>query len=248
MHFARVLRSAGMAVGTDRVQLTLQALRLAGFDSKRDFHAVLSTCMLDRIEHKELFDQAFDLFWRDPDLEGRMRAMLLPKVRAQQGLLPEQRENRRLGDALFPNPRPDAQLHADESMQFDAAFTVSDREVLRKTDFDTMSADEWRAARRALAQMRWVFEPLPTRRGIRSLRAGRVDWRATLQTMARHGGELGEMRWRRPRPRAPSKGATRPPTTLRRRSASWSGSLPAAGPTSPRATWRRSSAMRGSSS
>ena len=107
MHFARVLRSAGMAVGTDRVQLTLQALRLAGFDSKRDFHAVLSTCMLDRIEHKDLFDQAFELFWRDPDLEGRMRAMLLPKVRAQQALQPEQRENRRLGDALFPNPRPD---------------------------------------------------------------------------------------------------------------------------------------------
>ncbi|HYJ98492.1 MAG TPA: VWA domain-containing protein, partial [Burkholderiaceae bacterium] len=166
-----------------------------------DFHAVLSTCMLDRIEHKDLFDQAFELFWRDPDLEGRMRAMLLPKVRAQAALTPEQRENRRLGDALFPNPRPDApQPEPDESMQFDAAFTVSEQEVLRKADFDTMSADEWRAARRALSLMRWVFEPLPTRRAEASPRAGRVDWRATLQTMARHGGELGEMRWRRPRP------------------------------------------------
>jgi len=196
-----VLRSAGMPVGTDRVQLALQALRIAGFDGRSDFHAVLSTCMLDRIEHKDLFDQAFDLFWRDPDLEGRMRAMLLPKVRAQQALTPEQRENRRLGDALFPNPKSDVQQpQPDESMEFDAALTVSDTEVLRKADFDTMSADEWRAARRALALMRWVFEPLPTRRVERSPRAGRVDWRATLQTMARHGGELGEMRWRRPRP------------------------------------------------
>ena len=201
MHFARVLRSAGMPLGTDRVQLALQALKIAGFDSRSDFHAVLSTCMLDRIEHKDLFDQAFDLFWRDPDLEGRMRAMLLPKVRAQQALTPEQRENRRLGDALFPNPKSDVQQpQPDESMEFDAALTVSDTEVLRKADFDTMSADEWRAARRALALMRWVFEPLPTRRVERSPRAGRVDWRATLQTMARHGGELGEMRWRRPRP------------------------------------------------
>src|SRR5262250_86490 len=139
MHFARVLRSAGMAVGTDRVQLALQALKLAGFDSKRDLHAVLSTCMLDRIEHKDLFDQAFELFWRDPDLEGRMRAMLLPKVRAQQALQPEARENRRLGDALFPHPRPDQPLtQPEEETQFDAAFTVSDREVLRKADFDTM--------------------------------------------------------------------------------------------------------------
>ncbi|MCW5661267.1 MAG: VWA domain-containing protein [Burkholderiaceae bacterium] len=201
MHFARVLRSAGISVGTDRIQLTLQALGIAGFDSRNDFHAVLSTCMLDRIEHKELFDQAFELFWRDPDLEGRMRAMLLPKVRAQAALTPEQRENRRLGDALFPNPRPDApQPQPDEQIDLDAAFTVSDTEVLRKADFDTMSADEWRAARRALAMMRWVFEPLPTRRASVSPRAGRIDWRATLQTMARHGGELGTMRWRRPRP------------------------------------------------
>jgi len=201
MHFARVLRSAGMSVGTDRVQLALQALKVAGFDNRNDFHAVLSTCMLDRIEHKDLFDQAFALFWRDPDLEGRMRAMLLPKVRAQAALTPEQRENRRLGDALFPNPKPDApQPQPEEQMELDAALTVSDSEVLRKADFDTMSADEWRAARRALAMMRWVFEPLPTRRAEGSPRAGRVDWRATLQAMARHGGELGEMRWRRPRP------------------------------------------------
>ena len=200
MHFARVLRSAGISVGTDRVQLALQALKIAGFDSRSDFHAVLSTCMLDRIEHRDLFDQAFELFWRDPDLEGRMRAMLLPKVRAQAALTPEQRENRRLGDALFPNPKPETQPQPDESIELDAAFTVSDTEVLRKTDFDTMSADEWRAARRALALMRWVFEPLPTRRAEGSPRAGRIDWRATLQTMARHGGELGTMRWRRPRP------------------------------------------------
>lgn len=201
MHFARVLRSAGISVGTDRVQLALQALRIAGFESRGDFRAVLSTCMLDRIEHKDLFDQAFELFWRDPDLEGRMRALLLPKVRAQAGLAPEQRENRRLGDALFPNPRSEPPpLQPDEEVRFDAALTMSVRELLHKADFDTMSADEWRAARRALAQMRWVFEPLPTRRHAGSPRAGRVDWRATLRTMGRAGGELWGLRWRRPRP------------------------------------------------
>ena len=105
MHFARVLRCAGMAIGTDRVLLSLQALREAGLASKSDFHAVLSTCMLDRIEHRDLFDQAFELFWRDPDLMGRMRAMLLPKIRAQDAMAPQQRENRRLADALFPTPR-----------------------------------------------------------------------------------------------------------------------------------------------
>ncbi len=202
MHFARVLRSAGMAVGTDRVLLSLQALQVAGMASRADFHAVLSSCMLDRIEHRDLFEQAFDLFWRDPDLIGRMRALLLPKVRAQEGLTPEQRENRRLGDALFPHPpMPQPPEEPPEQQEFDAALTFSEREVLRKADFDTMSADEWRAARRVLAQMRMVFEPLSTRRSARANRPGRADWRASLQAMARHGGELWDTRWRRPRTR-----------------------------------------------
>jgi len=202
MHFARVLRSAGMAVGTDRVMMSLQALQVAGLESRMDFHAVLASCMLDRIEHRDLFDQAFELFWRDPDLVGRMRALLLPKVRAQDAMTPEMRENRRLADALFPNPpgTPPAE-EPQEEQEFDAALTFNEREVLRKADFDTMSADEWRAARRAMARMRLVFEPLPTRRSARANRPGRADWRATLQGMARHGGELWDMRWRERRTR-----------------------------------------------
>jgi len=202
MHFARVLRSAGMAVGTDRVMMSLQALQVAGLESRMDFHAVLASCMLDRIEHRDLFDQAFELFWRDPDLVGRMRALLLPKVRAQDAMTPEMRENRRLADALFPNP-PGAPPPEEpqEEQEFDAALTFNEREVLRKADFDTMSADEWRAARRAMARMRLVFEPLPTRRSARANRPGRADWRATLQGMARHGGELWDMRWRERRTR-----------------------------------------------
>ncbi|MFO1218808.1 MAG: VWA domain-containing protein [Burkholderiaceae bacterium] len=202
MHFVRVLRTAGMAVGTDRVLLALQALQVAGLESRTDFHAVLSSCLLDRIEHRELFDQAFELFWRDPDLVGRMRAMLLPKVRAQDGMASDVRENRRLADALFPHPpgTPPPEEPPDEQ-QFDAALTFSEREVLRKADFDTMTADEWRAARRALAQMQLIFEPLATRRSAPASRPGRADWRATLQGMARHGGELWSVRWRERRTR-----------------------------------------------
>jgi len=103
VHFARVLRTAGMPVGTDRVQTALAALQLAGLESKRDFHAVLSACLLDRAEHRALFDQAFVLFWRDPDLMGRMRALMLPKVHLKDGASPPPPENRRLGEALFPH-------------------------------------------------------------------------------------------------------------------------------------------------
>ncbi len=202
MHFGRVLRSAGMPVPTDRIQLALNALQVAGLESRSDFHATLMACLLDRVEHRELFDQAFVLFWRDPDLAGRMMAMLLPRVQAktEQAPLPE---NRRLGEALFPhqpnhpNPPP-----PPEKIEVDATLTWNERELLQKADFDTMTADEWRAAQRLLRQMAPLFEPITTRRTERAGgpgRMARVDGRATLQALARHGGEVWQLHWRRPR-------------------------------------------------
>ncbi len=201
VHFVRVLRSAGMPLGTDRVQLAQQALQVTGFEKREDFRAVLRACLLDRIEHAELFDQAFALFWKDPDLVGRMRAMLLPKVQLQPGAVPGPKENRRLADALFPHqPKPESpEPPPRETIEFDATLTVSDRELLRQADFDTMTADEWRAARRLVTRLRPVFEPLPTRRFAPASRPGTLDWRASLRQGARRGGELILPRWRAPR-------------------------------------------------
>jgi hypothetical protein len=200
MHFGRVLRQAGMPLATERIQLALSALQVAGLESRRDFHDTLAACLLDRVEHRELFEQAFTLFWRDPDLTGRMRALLLPRVQAKTETPPVP-ENRRLGEALFPH-QPDAPAPPPpEQIELDATLTWNERELLQKADFETMTADEWRAAQRLLRQMALLFEPIATRRSERAPRPGRPDGRATLQALARHGGELWQMRWRRPRTR-----------------------------------------------
>ena len=202
MHFGRVLRQAGMPLPTDRIQLALNALQVAGLGSQRDFHDTLMACLLDRMEHRELFDQAFNLFWRDPDLAGRMMALLMPKVQAktEQPTVPE---NRRLGEALFPhqphapNPPP-----PPEQLEVNATLTWNERELLQKADFDTMTADEWRAAQALLKRMALLFEPIRTRRSERAPGHGsqaRLDGRATLAALARSGGDVWQMRWRRPR-------------------------------------------------
>ena len=200
MHFARLLRRAGMPVGTDRIATALQALQVAGLESRTDFHAVLTACLVDRAEHRALFDEAFELFWRDPDLLGRMHALLPPKVKTRDG--PPMAENRRLAAALLPNPpQQQTERPPPEEWELDASLTWAQREVLRQADFETMTAEEWRQAKRLLAQLSLVFEPLPTRRMRRAAHPGRVDWRSTLAAMARHGGELQDLRWRRPRAR-----------------------------------------------
>ena len=204
VHFARVLRAAGLPLGTDRVQLAQQALQVAGLERREEFRAVLRACLLDRVEHQELFDQAFALFWKDPDLLGRMRALLLPKVQLQPGAVPAPKENRRLGDALFPNtpPPPTPQPPPPDELELDAMLTVSEREVLRQADFETMTADEWRTARRLITRLRPLFEPLPTRRSAPAAHPGQLDWRATLRLSARRGGEWVPPRWRAPRVQA----------------------------------------------
>lgn len=202
LHFARVLRTAGLPIGTDRIQLALQALQVAGLESRRDFHDALLACFIARAEHRALFDQAFHIFWRDPDLLGRMMAMLLPRVEGRAAAAKPPPENRRLADALFPpRPSPASPPPPREQIDLQAEMTWSDREVLRHADFETMSAAEWQQAKSAIAQLRPFFERLPTRRMRPAARARRPDWRATLQSMARHGGELWDLRWRAPRER-----------------------------------------------
>jgi uncharacterized protein with von Willebrand factor type A (vWA) domain len=204
MHFARVLREAGLPIGTDRVLLAYDALRVGGLSSRPDFYAVLSACFLSRGEHRTLFDQAFHIFWKDPDLLGKILQLLMPKMKqkADTALPPE---NRRLGDALFKGgaPRP-PEPPASKRIEIDAALSWTDREQLRKADFDTMSAAEWATARRLLAQFEPFFARLASRREVAAARGRRVDLRAMLRESARQGGEIAHFayrrRWTRPEP------------------------------------------------
>jgi uncharacterized protein with von Willebrand factor type A (vWA) domain len=74
MHSGRVLRNAGMPAGRPH---PARAFGLAGGGPGRRpyFHDTLAACLVDRIEHRELFEQAFRIYWRDPDIAGRMLAM-----------------------------------------------------------------------------------------------------------------------------------------------------------------------------
>ena len=203
LHFARVLRSAGMPVGTDRVQLALQALLQGGLESRADFHAALQACMLSKAEHRVLFNQAFALFWKDPDLEGRMRALLLPRVQLQEKAALKIPENRRLAAALFPHaPQTESPQPPPEELDVQASLTWNEQEVLRQKDFETMTPEEWLEAKRLLRGMPVQFKPVLTRRFERAS-TGRPDWRSSLQRMGRQGGELWQPLRRRQRRETP---------------------------------------------
>src|SRR5215471_18330373 len=143
IHFARVLREAGIPVGPDRVLDALRALEVTGIENREDFYWTLAAVFLGRREHFEVFDQAFHIFWRDPRMLERVMAMMLPKVYGR-GAREEAEPFRRVAEALLPRAserRPDDAAQGQQVV-LDAAFTVSEREVLQRTDFESMSGAE----------------------------------------------------------------------------------------------------------
>jgi uncharacterized protein with von Willebrand factor type A (vWA) domain len=183
VHFARILRDAGMPVGQDRVLAALTAVEAVGLERRGDVHAALAAVMLDRHEQQALFDAAFDAFWRDPKLLEQLLLLLLPKVSGTKAAMP--RVNR-LEEALAP-PRPAAKP-ADEppskQFEFDASFTYSDRERLQQADFETMTVAEFELAKKLAEELPLPVEPVRRRRHELALR-GRLDLRTTLLRMAR---------------------------------------------------------------
>ena len=83
MHFARALRAAGLPVGPGRVIEALRAVEAVGFASRQDLYWTLHSVFVNRRDQRELFDQCFHIFWRDPQLLERMMHLLLPTLEGE---------------------------------------------------------------------------------------------------------------------------------------------------------------------
>jgi uncharacterized protein len=187
VHFSRVLRDAGLAVGPDRVLDAIAAVEAVGLNRREDVHAALSAVMLGRHEQQVIFDAAFAAFFRDPKLLEQMMYLLLPKISGR-GDKPLAKRSNRLAEALAPPRAPQplnpANETAKEEFQFDAAFTYSERERLQHADFETMTVAEFNAAKKLAETLPPPVHPVVRRRHSPAPR-GRIDLRATLQRMAR---------------------------------------------------------------
>ena len=203
VHFARVLRHAGIPVGPDRVLAALEAIEAVGVARRDDVHAALSAVMLDRHEQQALFDDAFAAFWRDPKLLERMMAELLPKISGRREM--NRQRSQRLADALAaPPPAADGARREgpDDKVEFETAFAFSDRERLQRADFESMTAVEFELAKKLAEEVALPFAPVRRRRHEASAR-GVVDLRATMLAMARQPETLVP-RFSRPRSELPT--------------------------------------------
>ncbi len=202
VHFGRILRRAGLTVGTDRIQGAVDVLQHVGISRRDDVHSALAAVLIDSHEHRPLFDAAFDAFWRDPQLLERMIQMSLPSVIDATGKKAPERP-KRLRQALQPStaPKPKTPPPEREDTPPDTLLGYSDQEALRKADFESMSAEEFQAAKRLAESIALPLPPVRTRRQKLASR-GQIDMRRTAREITRSPDSLS-LAYRAPRRRPP---------------------------------------------
>lgn len=201
MYFARLLRSAGLPVGPGKVLDAISAVRLVGIGAQDDLYWCLFSQFVNRYDQRELFDQAFHIFWRNPHIMERMIGAMLPIIRVEQEAELEEM-SRRLSEAIGSSDVEGNARTDMDKVEFDASFTFSDKEVLQEKDFESMSTDEIAEAKRAIAKLKLPIVDVPTRRFRRSNRGAHIDLRATLRAALRSIDSI-PLKFKQPRRRHP---------------------------------------------
>jgi uncharacterized protein with von Willebrand factor type A (vWA) domain len=198
MHFARTLRAAGLPIGPGQVLDAIRAVRAVGIANRRDFYWTLHAVLINRPDQREVFDQAFHVFWRNPRMLERMLALMLPSsnlpLEATHRTL-----NRRLSDVLYGGSQARSDhAQATPQLELDASFTWSQEERLQTKDFEAMSAEELVLAKAAVGALRLPLHRVLTRRFRPHTHGARIDMRASLRAALRSGkGAIPLVRKRR---------------------------------------------------
>lgn len=187
LQFARLLRSAGLPVGPDRVILATRATLAAGIESPSVLYWALHTSLVSRPEHHDIFDQAFFLFWKDPQFLHQMLSVMVPSLRDDTAPKPPEL-SRRLREPLLPQ-QPKAELQQEQKLELDMSGSFSADEQLKAKDFEQMTATEQARARIAIQRMGLLLDEIPTRRFAASPRGHRIDLRRMLRETASRGSD-----------------------------------------------------------
>ena len=191
MHFARVLREAGIPVGPGAVIDALDAAMSGSLRTRDDFYWTLHAVFVKRRDQRELFDQAFHVFWKKPKMLEQLMQLFFHGVARDVGEKAKQSGFRRLAEAMFDKHESESQQrHKKDDLEVDASFTASADEVLRRKDFEQMTVAEQAQARAAIARLRLHRTEVMTRRYRPALKGPAIDMRRTLQGSLRAGGHF----------------------------------------------------------
>lgn len=178
MHFAHVLRRAGVPVGPAETLLAQRALALTGLHDRAAARAALRATMTHAHDAAEVFEHAFALVWRahahDP-----------PSLPTEAGV-PRPGEARAAAAAGATRAGTPGGAPPESAN----AVRASEAERLRALDFEAMDTEQLAAARAEMRRLVLPVARIRTRRRMPSTRGTTIDLRRTIRASLRQGGEL----------------------------------------------------------
>ena len=187
--FARTLQRTGFQLGTGQILESIRAVEAIGIASKEDFRSALFSTLVTRPSERQIFAQAFDVFWQNPELFERALASMLTQTPVPPREIPKTPGARRLADAFraMHGPKPGQDR---KTLELDARATVSTDELLSNKDFEQMTSDEIARARALISRMHWS---LPDRMSRRTEAAGSVS--STLTRNSSAASDISRQHW-----------------------------------------------------
>ena len=199
LYFARVLRSAGIPIGSGRILEAIEAINKIGLADKSIFYWALHSVFVHKNEHREIFDQTFKIFWKNPRLLEKMMQLALPKLNTGTPETSDADINRRVQEAFNKdNISEDNYVDAstEDELEFDAVMTYSESELLQGMDFEQMSSDEINKAEKVIAQMNLSIPQVKSRRFKSSSLRRKIDLRQSLKGANKFCGEYIPLRYK----------------------------------------------------
>jgi uncharacterized protein len=192
--FGRSLRRAGLPIDASRIALAQEAAMQVGLEHKGDFKAALETVLTSTHAHQSLFNELFDLFFKDPELANKLLSQLLPQV---SGKAPPKSKRPRVAQAL--NPKREAQEKQrveDSQIKLDAAMTASDLDRIRHADFNQLSTGEFALVERLASQLLFALPTYASRRTKLGATGTTPDWPSYFRELTQIGDDALPQRMR----------------------------------------------------
>ena len=199
LYFARVLRSAGIPIGSGRILDAIKAINKIGLADKSIFYWALHSVFVHKNEHREIFDQAFKIFWKNPRLLEKMMQLALPRLNTGTPETSDADISRRVQEAFnTDNISEENYVHAstEDQLKIDAVMTYSESELLQGMDFEQMSSDEINKAKKVIAQMNLSIPQVKSRRFKNSSLRRKIDLRQSLKGANKFCGEYIPLRYK----------------------------------------------------
>ncbi len=206
LYFARVLRSAGIPIGSGRILDAIKAIDKIGLADKSIFYWALHSVLVHKNEHREIFDQAFKIFWKNPRLLEKMMQLALPRLNTGTPETSDADISRRVQEAFnTDNISEENYVHpsTEDQLKIDAVMTYSESELLQGMDFEQMSSDEINKAKKVIAQMNLSIPQVKSRRFKSSSLRRKIDLRQSLKGANKFYGEYIPLRYKSRRDKNP---------------------------------------------